>query len=234
MKFNQHIKVLELRNYLLKPNCAHKFSDYFSRHFVNPMIELGGYTLGQFKLKDVHDRFIWLRGFSDMDTRLKFLNDFYVDSAVWKEFGPGANDMMLNSDNVYLLRPLNNGNSEDKIESINSDQLKTDTGVTVINFYICNSTLNKTINLFRTSYLPFLKNLSIQDITLWLSEMTENKFPRLPAFQDKNLLLSITSYKDEEEYYSKQDQINSMPEHLRTSMQELITVQNDLALYIIK
>jgi hypothetical protein len=100
---NQSIKVLELRNYLLRPNMANEFSNYFNNHFVKPMTELGGYTLGQFKINGINDRFIWMRGFADMGIRVKFLNDFYVNSLVWKEFGPGANDMMINSDNVHLL-----------------------------------------------------------------------------------------------------------------------------------
>ena len=229
---NQNIKVLELRNYLLKPNMADAFGNYFNNHFVQPMTELGGYTLGQFKMSGVNDRFIWLRGFTDMSTRVKFLNDFYVHSPVWKEFGSGANDMMINSDNVYLLRPLNNNkNSKEQSDGINSNLLKTDKGVIVVDFYICNSTLDKVINLFNSAYVPFLKTLDIHNSSLWVSEMSENDFPRLPAFQDKNLLLTITTYKDENEYEIKQKQINSMMTELRNSMLELITTQSNLILY---
>ena len=149
---NQNIKVLELRNYLLKPNMADEFSGYFNNHFVKPMTALGGYTLGQFKINGLNDRFVWMRGFTDMATRVKFLNDFYVSSAVWKEFGPGANDMMINSDNVYLLRPLNNNSSsKEPCEGINSNVLKTGKEIIVVDFYICNSTLDKVIksNQFR-------------------------------------------------------------------------------------
>jgi hypothetical protein len=205
---NQDIKVLELRNYLLKPNMTDTFSDYFNNHFVKPMTELGGCTLGQFKINGVNDRFVWMRGFTDMATRLKFLNDFYVNRPVWKEFGPGANDMMINSDNVYLLRPLNNnGSSREQSEAINSNVLRTGKGIIVVDFYICNSTLDKVIELISTAYIPFLKNLDIHSITLWISEMSENEFPALPVFQDKNLLVSITTYKDENEYQTKQQQI---------------------------
>lgn len=234
---NQSIKVLELRNYLLKPNMANTFSNYFNHHFVKPMTELGGYTLGQFKINGVNDRFVWMRGFTNMGTRVKFLNDFYVDSPEWKEFGPGANDMMINSDNVYLLRPLNNNKSSKELsEAINSNLLKTDKGVIVVDFYICNSTLDKVINLFNSAYIPFLKTLDIHNITLWVSEMSENDFPRLPVFQDKNLLLTITTYKNENEYQIKQEQINSITTDpiaigLKNSMQELITTQSNLILY---
>ena len=229
---NQTIKVLELRNYLLKPNMADVFSNYFDIHFVKPMAELGCYTLGQFKIQNVNDRFVWMRGFSNMESREKFLNDFYVSSSVWKEFGPGANNMMINSDNVYLLRPLdNNKNSKEQSKGISSNVLITNRGIVVVDFHICNSTLDKVINLFNSAYLPFLKTLDIHDITLWVSEMSENDFPRLPVFQDKNLLLTITTYKDEAEYQIKQSQINSMATELKYSMQELITTQSNLILY---
>ncbi len=228
---DQKIKVLELRNYLLKPNKADEFASYFNKHFVKPMNELGGYTLGQFKIDGLSDRFLWLRGFTDMKTRIKFLNDFYIQSNVWKEFGPGANDMMINSDNVYLLRPLHSG-KKDTEESgpVNSNVLQTGNDITVIDFYICNSTLYKVIDLFETSYLPFLKKLDIQNISLWISEMSENDFPRLPVFQDKNLLVAITSYQTEKEYRKKQREIDAMPGTLKNPMLEIITTYNSLVL----
>ncbi|MBF4519517.1 hypothetical protein IRZ71_24520 [Flavobacterium sp. ANB] len=219
---SENIQVLEIRNYLLKPNLTEKFGDYFHSKFVAPMNDLGGYTLGEFKVNNVNDRFVWFRGFTDMKTRLTFLNDFYINSTTWKEHGKGANDMMINSDNVYLLQPLK--------KEINSKLLKTDKRFTVVDFYICNSTLEKVINLFDTTYLPFLKNVEIEDITLWVSEMTENDFPGLPAFQDKNLLVSITHYQDENEFSTKQNKIDNMPADLKKSMQELITIHNQLVL----
>ena len=229
---SQNIKVLELRNYLLKPNTTDTFSSYFNKHFVKPMAELGGYTLGQFSMRGITNRFVWLRGFTDMETRVKFLNDFYINSSIWAEFGPGANSMMINSDNVYLLRPLNihKGFSE-KSEGFNTNVLKTTKGVIVVDFYICNSTLDKTINLFNASYLSFLNTIGIEDISFWVSEMSVNGFPRLPVFQDKNLLVTITTYKDENEYRIKQEQIDSMPDELQNSMQKLITTHSNLVLY---
>jgi hypothetical protein len=219
---SNNIGVLEIRNYLLKPNMATEFSDYFSTHFVAPMNELKGYTLGQFKIEGVSDRFVWFRGFSDMKARVKFLNDFYINSPTWKEFGKGANEMMINSDNVYLLRPLN--------KTINSNSPETKKRATIVDFYICNGRLEEVINLFDSAYIPFLKTIDIEDISLWRSEMAENDFPRLPVFQDKNLLVSITNYKDKEEFETKQKQINEMNDDLKQSMQELITVHNNMIL----
>ena len=225
------IKVLELRNYLLKPTRTDEFQSYFNKHFVKPMTELGGYTLGQFKIRGLADRFVWLRGFTDMKTRVKFLNDFYVNSNVWKEFGPGANDMMINSDNVYLLRPLPGSKKIiDQSEPVSESAVQTHNAITVIDFYVCNSTLDRVIDLFDKAYLPFLKKLDILNTTLWISEMSENDFPRLPVFQDKNLLVAITLYKTKKEYQTKQGEIDAMPAMLKNSMLETITTHSTLVL----
>lgn len=219
---NQGITVVELRNYLLEPNTADEFKKYFNTYFVAPMHNLGGFTLGQFKIDKVNDRFVWFRGFKNMETRVKFLNDFYVDSKTWKDFGKGANDMMINSDNVYLLRPL--------ATSISANFLNVSHKIVVVNFYSCNSTLDKVIALFNTEYMPYLESIEINNTTLWISEMQENDFPRLPAFQDKNLLVSITSFENEKEYQLKQKLINEMSSQLKRAMQQLITTQNSLLL----
>jgi len=219
---SQNINVLEIRNYLLKPNSADSFGHYFNTHFVAPMDELRGYTLGQYKIKGVNDRFVWLRGFTNMHTRVEFLNDFYINSPTWREYGKGANEMMINSDNVYLLRPLH--------REINRELMKSDKALAVVDFYICNSTLDKVIELFDVAYIPFLKTLHVEDISVWVSEMAENDFPALPVFQDKNLLVTITNYEDENEYRTRQEQINSMPDDLKKSMQQLITTRHNLIL----
>ena len=223
---NQEITVLELRNYLLKHNTADRFKKYFNAHFVAPMHNLGGFTLGQFKIDRVNDRFFWFRGVKNMETRIKFLNNFYVDSKTWKDFGKGANDMMINSDNVYLLRPL--------VTNISANFLDASHKIVVVDFYRCNSTLDKVIALFNAEYMPFLESVGINSTTLWVSEMQENDFPRLPVFQDKNLLVAITSFENKKEYQLKQKLINEMSNQLKKSMQQLITTQNALLLIQIK
>ncbi|MDJ1506858.1 hypothetical protein [Xanthocytophaga agilis] len=70
---NQLIKVLEIRNYLLKPNTINRFVEYFDTHFVEKMQQLDEYIPGEFIVVDQPDQFVWLRGFSDMQKRLTFL-----------------------------------------------------------------------------------------------------------------------------------------------------------------
>lgn len=222
------IKVLELRNYLLKPNTIENFRKLFNDRFVEPMKELEGFTVGQFRTNDDPDRFVWMRGFTDMKSRFNFLNAFYLSNPVWKKYRGDANAMIVNSDNVYLLRPLEiNKLKVNKAQH----QFENKNAVVVVDFYVCNSTLGKTIALFETDFIPFLKSLKVNDVTLWVSEMSENDFPRLPVFQDKNLLVSITVFKNKREANSKLKRIDSPTAQFDNSMKELITVRNRLILY---
>jgi hypothetical protein len=222
------IKVLELRNYLLRPKTVENFQKLFNDRFVEPMKELGGFTVGQFRINGDEDRFVWMRGFRDMQSRFIFLNAFYLDSPVWKKYRGDANGMIVNSDNVYLLRPMD-------INNLTVDDAKRQFGkkkaVIVVDFYVCNSTLDKTIALFKTDYIPFLKSLKVDDVTFWVSEMSENDFPRLPVFQDKNLLVSITVFNTQQEAKSKLKRIDSPIAKLDDSMKELITTRTRLTLY---
>ena len=61
--------------------------------------------VGQFRDLDRPDRFVWLRGFADMDSRRAALESFY-GGPVWKQHSAEANATMLEVDDVLLLRPL--------------------------------------------------------------------------------------------------------------------------------
>jgi hypothetical protein len=97
--------IVELRQYTLRPGRRDDLIELFDREFVEPQEELGMAVLGQFRDRDRPDRFVWLRGFPDMAARLHGLREFY-GGPVWKEHGPAANDTMLDSDDVLLLREI--------------------------------------------------------------------------------------------------------------------------------
>ena len=62
-------------------------------------------VLGTFCDLDRDDRFVWLRGFSDMDARRTGLPAFY-GGPVWAEHGPLANSTMVDWDDVLLLHTV--------------------------------------------------------------------------------------------------------------------------------
>src|SRR5262245_30640855 len=98
-------KIVELRRYALRPGARDTLIELFDREFVETQEELGMWVLGQFRDLDDPDSFVWLRGFTDMETRRRGLETFYT-GPIWKQHGPAANATMIDSDNVLLLRPL--------------------------------------------------------------------------------------------------------------------------------
>lgn len=96
--------ILELRQYTLHPGQRDVLVDLFERELVESQEAVGMSIIGTFRDLDRPDRFVWVRGFSDMDTRAAALAAFY-GGPVWRAHRDAANATMVDSDNVLLLRP---------------------------------------------------------------------------------------------------------------------------------
>lgn len=226
---NQPIRVLELRNYVTKPGQRDKFISYFEANFIDSQNALGGYILGQFRVEGADDNFFWIRGFNDMASRSRYLPEFYRGE-FWKQRRNYVNDMLINNDNVYLLKPLSL--SEDQSDTaVNSNEFGKKKGLVVVDYYVANTRLKELIEFFRSKYISFLKSNDIST-TSWVSELTENDFPALPVFQDKNLLVTITPFKDEAEYRLKSKQINAESnQKILTELREIVTTKTTVILH---
>lgn len=199
------------------------FIDYFEKNLISPQIASGAYPLGQYRIKGEADHFFWIRGFTDMTSRGNFLRTFY-GGPEWKKHKGLVNPMLANNDNVHLLKPYN--------VQVSQDILQAGKHLAIIDYYISNTRLPELLEIFTTSYLPLRKNAGLPDCTLWISELAENDFPALPVFQDKNLLVTITFYKDEQEYQQGQQQLNeTIKGPLRSQLRDVITLQHTLVLY---
>jgi quinol monooxygenase YgiN len=101
-------RVLELRRYRLHPGTRETLIDLFDREFVETQEAVGMRVIGQFRDLDDPDSFVWMRGFSDMQTRADALDAFYT-GPVWAAHRDAANATMISSDDVLLLRPVPGG-----------------------------------------------------------------------------------------------------------------------------
>jgi quinol monooxygenase YgiN len=100
-----HYTVIELRRYKIKEGRREDFARYFDTLFPEAFQQLGALALGQFTEPEVPDRFTWLRAFRDMDARAVANSAFYY-GPVWKEHRQTLNDLMVDSDDVLLLHPI--------------------------------------------------------------------------------------------------------------------------------
>jgi hypothetical protein len=98
-------QVVEFRRYVIKEGERERFALYFESYFPEAFQQLGAIAFGQFLDRDDESVFAWLRGFHNIEGRATVNQDFY-DGPVWKEHASTMNGLMIDSDNVLLLRPL--------------------------------------------------------------------------------------------------------------------------------
>jgi hypothetical protein len=164
--------IVELRRYTLREGRRDELIDLFDREFVETQEELGMAVLGQFRDLDRPDHFVWLRGFTDMQSRRTGLTAFY-SGPVWAKHGPAANATMLDSDDVLLLREI--------------------VAVPVFD----RGTANPESVLYATVWYwagPFLDPTERPNDTLAVlrTEYAANNFPRLPVREGEHALVWLT------------------------------------------
>jgi hypothetical protein len=107
----EHIKhlndfqVLEFRRYTIKKGEREHFAQYFESYFPEAFEQLGALACGQFFERNNPSGFTWIRGFHNIDARATVNAAFYY-GPLWKEHKSTMNDILTDSDNVLLLRPV--------------------------------------------------------------------------------------------------------------------------------
>jgi hypothetical protein len=98
-------QVIEFRRYTIRDGEREHFAQYFESYFPEAFQQLGAIAVGQFLERGKNSRFTWLRAFHTMDDRAK-VNALFYFGPLWKEHAATLNSLMIDSDNVLLLRPL--------------------------------------------------------------------------------------------------------------------------------
>jgi hypothetical protein len=194
--------VVELRQYTLHPGKRDVLIDLFDREFIEPQETLGIKVIGQFRDLDHPDRFVWLRGFSDMTSRAKALSDFY-SGPVWKTHREAANATMIDSDNVLLLRPAlrTSGFSLEDMQRppVGSQEVPANLIVVTI-YYFERSVPSDFINFFERTLKPVATNLGATISAYFVTENSENTFPALPVREGENVCVWFSTFQDSAAY----------------------------------
>jgi hypothetical protein len=182
--------IVELRQYTLKPGKRDVLIDLFEREFVESQEELGMDLIGTFRDADDADRFIWLRGFPDMESRTISLAAFY-GGPVWKANRIAANDTMIDSDNVLLLRPAwdSAGFPKGGVRAPVGATAPPKSMVTA-NIYYLHAPVT-------AAFLePFRKLVTPNIIAAFVTETSENTFPALPVREGENVFVWFSLFAD--------------------------------------
>src|SRR3977135_1019088 len=94
--------VLDLRQYTLYRGQRDTLIGIFDKAFVEGQETHGMHISGQFRDLDDPDRFVWLRGFTDLPARAAALQGFY-SGPVWQGRRGGATATLHESEHDRLL-----------------------------------------------------------------------------------------------------------------------------------
>ena len=149
--------IIELRRYHA-PRAARRMAALFERQFIESQVACGMEPLGQYRDLDDPDRFVWLRGFSDMTTRLRALTAFYRESQIWREHRDAANATLIDSDDVLPLRPARPDSGFDLagLERLGHDAPEPTGHVAALILWLRDAATDGVVTAFERSLLPVL------------------------------------------------------------------------------
>jgi hypothetical protein len=105
VKHLKDFQVIEFRRYTVKEGEREHFAEYFESYFPEAFQQMGAIAFGQFFERKNPVGFTWMRGFKNTDARAVINAGFYY-GPLWREHAFTMNSLMVDSDNVLLLRPL--------------------------------------------------------------------------------------------------------------------------------
>jgi hypothetical protein len=189
--------VVELRQYKIVHGRRDEFIALFEREFVETQDAAGMPIIGQFRDLNDSDRFVWMRSFSDMTDRLRALTGFYT-GPVWKAHRAVANPMLDDNDNVLLLRPArpDSGLGAPLPRPAPGTAHATDSVVVINIHYLWKDPGEGFAAFFLDRMAPALRAAGVPVLGAYVTEKSENTFPRLPVRQSEKVLVWFTRASD--------------------------------------
>jgi hypothetical protein len=188
------MSILELRNYQMQPGRTREFIRYFEENFLFSQRDEGMHVLGQFEVVGEPERFVWIRRFDDMESRLRGLSGFY-GGPYWQARRNTANEMIVDSDHVHLLRSvgpvetLTGGLSLEDRASEPPGVIPPDGGLIAVDFYrTAPGELDRLIEDFEGREV----------LGRFVTETAPNDYPRLPVIREENLFVVISGCREGE------------------------------------
>lgn len=179
--------VFELRRYTLHPGRRDDFVELFEREFIDPQEALGMSLPGLFCDAGDPDRFIWLRAFEDMQARPEALAAFY-GGPIWKAHRDAANAAMIDSDDVFLLRPVYG-------QGLGESSMRGPLHC-VTQIFRSSEELRAFRTRYETEILPRLAERGIAIVAAFETEPASNNFPALPVRSNEHAFVAILSGAD--------------------------------------
>ena len=194
--------VIELRQYKVVPGERDAMIALFDRWFVESQEELGATLFGQFRDRDDPDRFVWLRGFPDMERRGQILQAFYY-GPVWQAHRDEANPLLDDNDNVLLLRPATPDLAFAAPTGTRPEPgvaRPAEDAIVVTIHYLWKAPDTGFTAWFHDALAPALRTAGLPVLGGYVPEEAANNFPRLPVREHEKVFVWFTRAHDRAAY----------------------------------
>ncbi|MEU8204136.1 NIPSNAP family protein [Streptosporangium sp. NPDC049046] len=195
--------IVELRQYTLHEGERDVLIDLFEREFVEPQEATGMTVIGQFRDLDAPDRFVWLRGFPDMERRAEALRSFY-GGPVWKANRDRANATMIDSDDVLLLR------TREDFPAAARPPLGDATPTSIVVATLCHRDRpfdDAFADFFDHFVRPVLTETGARPLACLRTEYAENTFPALPIRIGENVFVWFSRFAGPDDLADHQERL---------------------------
>ena len=150
--------------------------------------------IGQFRDLDRPERFVWMRGFPDMQRRREALEAFY-GGPVWKTHAAAANATMVDVDDVLLLRPAAPSTGFEPQPPRPGHG--TDVAAASFAVTIWSLTVPADPDVLMRTLLPALAEATPPSLATFVEEPSENTFPALPVRTGEHVVVSVQRVVDD-------------------------------------
>jgi NIPSNAP protein len=186
---------------MLHPGKRESLIDLFERELIESQEAVGIAVIGHFRDLADPNRFVWLRGFPDMQSRASSLNAFY-HGAHWMAHRESANATMMDNDDVLLLRPAR-GESGFTLEGRVRSPLGADdaAGLLVATLYYFDAPVDDTfVGFFERELKPEINPAGVSVLSYFVSEYSANTFSALPVREGEHVFAWFALFRDQRSY----------------------------------
>jgi quinol monooxygenase YgiN len=197
--------VVELRQYTMHPGKRDALIGLFEERFIESQEATGMRIAATFRDLGDPDRFVWVRGFADMQTRHDALTAFYY-GPVWQANHEQANATLADNDNVLLLRPAfaGSGFALDGLARPAPGAAMGGRLVAATIYYLRADTLPGFAAAFRREMAPLLAQRGARILAQFVSEKSRNTFERLPVREKEHVFVAFAAFDDADSYAGHQ------------------------------
>jgi hypothetical protein len=190
--------VVELRRYTIKEDERQHFAQYFESYFPEAFEQLGTIVAGSFFERDKPNGFTWIRGFHTIEDRAISSGEFYY-GPVWREHRATMNGLIVDSDNVMLLRALSPERSVTILPAV--DPVKEPDGATGVVVAQIFSVKPNSVDTFAQQAEPAFaryRAAGAREAGVFATLDVPNNFPQLPLRADGPFLVWLGVVKDDQ------------------------------------